>query len=184
MATLSAPALAEPAMWRVHSATTDITLFGTVHALPPGTNWLSPRIAARIDAADTLVLETILPDDPAGLGPLVTALGVKPGLPPLAARVAPSKGTFESAVFAITGPGLGSGVTINAHSPSPGVFKASFAFLEGGRFDVTFATQAEGKPLKAARTLVAGDAPKPPDPQPGPGPKPPTPAPSSSVKWM
>jgi len=91
MATLSAPALAEPAMWRVHSATTDITLFGTVHALPPGTNWLSPRIAARIDAADTLVLETILPDDPAGLGPLVTALGVKPGLPPLAARVAPSK---------------------------------------------------------------------------------------------
>ncbi len=100
------------------------------------------------------------------------------------ARVAPSKGTFESAVFAITGPGLGSGVTINAHSPSPGVFKASFAFLEGGRFDVTFATQAEGKPLKAARTLVAGDAPKPPDPQPGPGPKPPTPAPSSSVKWM
>ena len=96
MATLSAlafaaPARAEPAMWRVHSATTDITLFGTVHALPPGTNWLSPRIAARIDAADTLVLETILPDDPAGLGPLVTALGVKPGLPPLAARVAPSK---------------------------------------------------------------------------------------------
>ncbi len=102
------------------------------------------------------------------------------------ARVAPSKGTFESPVFAITGPGLGSGVTMNAQSPSPGVFKASFAFLEGGRFDVTFAAQADGKPLKAARTLVAGEAPKPPDPGPGPGPgpKPPTPAPSSSVKWM
>ncbi len=48
-------------------ATTDITLFGTIHALPPGTTWLSPRIAARLDAADTLVLETVLPDDPAGL---------------------------------------------------------------------------------------------------------------------
>ena len=85
------PAAAEPAMWRVHSATTDITLFGTVHALPPGTDWLSPRIAARLDAADTLVLETVLPDDPAGLQPLVAALGLKPGLPPVAARVAPSK---------------------------------------------------------------------------------------------
>lgn len=86
-----AAAAAELAMWHVHTATTDITLFGTVHALPPGTPWLSPRVAARADAADTLVLETVLPDDPAGLGSLVTALGFKPGLPPVAARVAPSK---------------------------------------------------------------------------------------------
>ncbi len=92
VATLFATAAAaEPAMWHVHSATTDITLFGTMHALPPGTGWLSPRIAARADAADTLVLETVLPDDPAGLAPLVTALGFKAGLPPLATRVAPSK---------------------------------------------------------------------------------------------
>ena len=68
---------------------------------------------------------------------------------------------------------------MNAQSPSPGVFKGSFAFLESGRFDVTFTTQADGKPLKAGRTLVAGDPPKP-----DPAPKPPTPAPSSSVKWM
>ncbi len=91
LATLPLPARAEPAMWHVHSATTDITLFGTMHALPAGTDWLSPRIAARADAADTLVLETVLPDDPAGLAPLVASLGLKPGLPPLAARVAPSK---------------------------------------------------------------------------------------------
>ena len=87
----AAPAAAEPAMWHVHSATSDITLFGTVHALPPGTDWLNARIAARLDAADTLVLETVLPDDPAGLQPLVVALGMKAGLPPVAARVAPSK---------------------------------------------------------------------------------------------
>ena len=87
----AAPAAAEPAMWHVHSATSDITLFGTVHALPPGTDWLNARIAARLDAADTLVLETVLPDDPAGLQPLVVTLGMKAGLPPVAARVAPSK---------------------------------------------------------------------------------------------
>ena len=96
------------------------------------------------------------------------------------ARVVPTKGSFENPVFGISGPGLGGGVNMNAQSPSPGVFKASFAFLEGGRFDVTFTTQADGKPLKAGRALVAGDAPKPPDPTP----KPTTPAPSSSVKWM
>ncbi len=78
-------------MWHVHDADTDITLFGTIHALPAGTDWLSPAIAARVDAADTLVLETVLPDDPAALGPLVASLGVRPGLPPVAARVAPSK---------------------------------------------------------------------------------------------
>jgi uncharacterized protein YbaP (TraB family) len=88
---VAVPAAAEPAMWHVHDADTDITLFGTIHALPADTKWLSPKIAARVDAADTLVLETVLPDDPAGLGPLVAMLGEKRGLPPLAARVAPSK---------------------------------------------------------------------------------------------
>ncbi len=78
-------------MWLVRSPTTEIVLFGTVHALPPGGDWLTPRIAARVDAADTLVLETVLPDDPAGLQPLVTRLGLRPGLPPVAARVSPSK---------------------------------------------------------------------------------------------
>lgn len=87
----AAPAAAEPAMWRVHDADTDITLFGTIHALPAGNPWLSPRIASRIDAADTLVLETVVPADPAGLAPLVTSLGMRKGLPPLASRVAPSK---------------------------------------------------------------------------------------------
>ena len=96
------------------------------------------------------------------------------------ARVAPAKGTFENPVFTITGPGLGGGVNMNAQSSALGVFKASYAFLEGGRFDVTFTTQTDGKALRATRTLVAGEPPKPPEP----GPKPTGPAPSSSVKWM
>jgi hypothetical protein len=102
------------------------------------------------------------------------------------ARVAPTKGTFEAPVFVISGPGLGGGASMPAQSPAPGVFKASFAFLEPGRFDVTFTTQADGKPLKAARSLSAGDSPKPPEPGPKPPSpsSPPTPAPTGSVKWM
>jgi len=107
----------------------------------------------------------------------------------LTARVAPTKGAFDGASFMITGPGLGGGATMPAQSPSPGVFKASYAFLEAGRFEVTFTTQADGKPLKAARSLTAGEAPAPPtpklpDPGPKPSPSPPGPAPTGSVKWM
>jgi serine/threonine-protein kinase len=100
------------------------------------------------------------------------------------ARVAPTKGTFEGASFVISGPGLGGGASMPAQSPAPGVFKASFAFLEAGRFDVTFQAQADGKPLKAARSLVAGDPPAPKPPEPAKPPTPPATAPTGSVKWM
>lgn len=89
-AVMVVPAAAEPAMWHVADADTDITIFGTIHALPAGNPWLSPRIGARIDAADTIVLETVVPDASV-LAPLVTQLGMRSGLPPLSTRIAPSK---------------------------------------------------------------------------------------------
>ena len=98
------------------------------------------------------------------------------------ARVAPTKGAFEGASFAINGPGLGGGATMPAQSPSPGVFKASFAFLEPGRFDVTFTAQADGKPLKAGRSLTAGAPPAPKPPDPAKPPPPPATAPTGSVE--
>lgn len=84
-------ARAEPAMWRVHDRDTEIVLFGSIHELPAQTKWLSPRIAARVDAADSLVLETVLPDDPGVIAQKISRIGYSPGLPPLADRVAPSK---------------------------------------------------------------------------------------------
>jgi serine/threonine-protein kinase len=101
----------------------------------------------------------------------------------LTARVAPPKGTFENPLFTITGPGLGGGVVMPGQSAAPGVWKASYAFAEAGRFEVAFTAQTEGTALKAARSLISGDpapAPKLPDP----APKPTAPAPTASVKWM
>ncbi|MBX3186293.1 MAG: protein kinase [Labilithrix sp.] len=98
----------------------------------------------------------------------------------LTARIAPTKGSFEGAAFTITGPNLGGGVRMPALSPAPGVFKSGYAFLEAGRYDVVFTAQADGQAVKAGRSLVAGDPPKPPEP----GPKPTAPAPTGSVKWM
>ncbi len=84
---LASPVLAAPQAWVVRDGDTEITLFGTIHALPAGTNWLSPAVAARFDAADTLVLEAILPDDPQALMPLITEIGMPPGLKPMAQRL-------------------------------------------------------------------------------------------------
>lgn len=86
---LAGPALAAPAAWVVRDGDTEITLFPTVHALPKGESWLAPAVAARFDAADTLVLETIIPEDPFALATVVAQLGLAPGQKPLAARVAP-----------------------------------------------------------------------------------------------
>jgi hypothetical protein len=106
----------------------------------------------------------------------------------LNARVLPSnppKGGFDAAGFTIVGPGVPGGVRLPAQSPAPGVFKATYAFLESGKFDVTFSVQADTKALSAKRTLSAGEsaAPQPTHQNPGPSPGP-NPTPTGSVKWM
>ena len=98
------------------------------------------------------------------------------------ATVSPNKASLDGPSFTITGPGIAGGVTMAAQNPAPGVFKVSYSFLEGGKFDVVFTVSADGKPSKAGRTLFAGEAgpPKLPDPN-----AKPSAAPSSSgVKWL
>lgn len=86
---VAVPAVADPAMWVVKTATTEVTLFGTVHELPAATGWLSPAIMARFDAADSVVFETILPENLAALGSLLQILGTDAKLKPLADRIDP-----------------------------------------------------------------------------------------------
>lgn len=46
-----------PALWKVADEDTTIYLFGTVHALPPETDWMRGPIADAFAASDTLVTE-------------------------------------------------------------------------------------------------------------------------------
>jgi len=96
----------------------------------------------------------------------------------LVGRVAPPKPDVGDAAFTITGPGSNS-VRLPAQATGPGTFKASYAFLEGGRYEITFTTQVEGKPVTARRSLTAGGV----SPTPSLAP-PPTPSATGSVKWM
>ncbi|MET0370214.1 MAG: TraB/GumN family protein [Sphingobium sp.] len=57
------PVAVTPALWQVKDADTTIYLFGTVHVLKPGTEWLRPGVKAAFGKADELVLEIIEPED-------------------------------------------------------------------------------------------------------------------------
>ena len=56
-----------PAMWSISDEDTTIFLFGTFHALDRDTGWFSNVVRAAFNHSDELVLETVVPSDPAEL---------------------------------------------------------------------------------------------------------------------
>ncbi|WP_353217522.1 TraB/GumN family protein [Sandarakinorhabdus sp.] len=91
---LAAPALAAPAMWVVEGGQLNgrghITLYGTVHALPPGQDWFSPAARTAFTAADLLVVEVADSGDPAVMAAAVQRTGLLPDALPLASRLPPA----------------------------------------------------------------------------------------------
>ena len=68
LAVKPAPSLAEqPALWVLSDADTTVYLFGTFHALDDRTDWFARNIRAAFDSSDELVLETLVPTNPAEL---------------------------------------------------------------------------------------------------------------------
>ena len=87
---------AHPAMWKVADADTTIYLFGTIHVLPDGTQWISPKIDAAIRGSQTLVTEIGSDHDPVKLRAVMQGLAFSPGLPPILDRVpADKRALFE-----------------------------------------------------------------------------------------
>lgn len=67
-----------PAMWMVRDADTTIYLFGTVHVLRPGLNWLKDDIKTAFDASDELIVEVQESADPGAMQAIVTKLASNP----------------------------------------------------------------------------------------------------------
>lgn len=93
---VGAPAVAtttaRPAMWEVKDRDTTIYLFGTIHLLPKGYAWRTPRFDQAVQRSQSLVVETIVDEtNPASLAAEMAKLGMRPGLPPITERVAPAK---------------------------------------------------------------------------------------------
>ena len=57
LAPVQAGAPLRPALWLVRDADTAIYLFGTIHLLKPGLNWLNGPVADALDRSDLLVTE-------------------------------------------------------------------------------------------------------------------------------
>jgi uncharacterized protein YbaP (TraB family) len=74
-------------MWQVGQGKRQITLYGTIHALPKGTDWLTPQAARAFNRAGTLVVEIAGPPDPAAMRAVVMELGRLPVPVPLASRL-------------------------------------------------------------------------------------------------
>lgn len=81
--------LARVALWEVADKTGTVRgyLFGTVHALPPKTQWLRPAITRALAASDRLVLEIAEPIDQTIAGEALAQVAGTPGLPPPSQRV-------------------------------------------------------------------------------------------------
>ena len=61
-----------PALWVIQDVDTTIYLFGTFHALDPNSAWFNRGVRAAFDASDQLVLETLVPEDPAELHSVIS----------------------------------------------------------------------------------------------------------------
>ena len=87
--------------------------------------------------------------------------------------------SVQGAVFRIGGPGIAAGTSLDAVEAGAGVYRATFAFLQAGRFDVLFVARlADGALVRSARTVVVGG------PQGPNAPPVPTVAPSAAAPWM
>jgi serine/threonine-protein kinase len=102
----------------------------------------------------------------------------------MAARIqGGSHAKVEGASFHIVGPGIAPGTHLDVTDDGSGVFRATFTFLQSGRFEVSFTARADGSPVRSARAVIVGDV----KPLPAPGgasSAPPLPAPTDSAKWL
>ena len=83
----STPAPA-PALWEVTGPKGEHGyLFGTVHALPEGTEWRTPALDTALAASSELLVEVDLAAKGGGISDIFARLSRSPGLPPLSHRL-------------------------------------------------------------------------------------------------
>jgi uncharacterized protein YbaP (TraB family) len=82
---------AEPALWRIADADSEIWLFGTVHMLPPDLRWRGERVNAAFASADEFVTETdTSPEANAAFPELAARYGLLPPEQSLSALLTPA----------------------------------------------------------------------------------------------
>jgi uncharacterized protein YbaP (TraB family) len=81
---------ADPAMWVVRDADTTIYMFGTFHLLDGKSDWFNDEVRTAFDASQEVVLEAIVPEDPAAIQPLVLKYAVDASGKTLSSKLTPA----------------------------------------------------------------------------------------------
>lgn len=103
------PARADPPLWRVSDADTEMVLFGSVHALPPGVDWRTEDLDRALASADLVVFEIVTPDtEEEEMAMMLPMMRYIIGMQPLSATVSGS--TFARARLAAEAVDLEPGV--------------------------------------------------------------------------
>ena len=147
-AALSSAAMADadPALWVVRDADTTIYLFGTFHMLD-GRPWFNDEIRTAFDASNELVLEAIVPDDPAAIQSLIFRFAVDPQGRRLSQRMSAEDNAKLNTVL------TGLGVPTGAFDPlEPWFVSMSMGALVGQRLGI----RPENGPEAALRHAAAG----------------------------
>jgi uncharacterized protein YbaP (TraB family) len=84
---LAAPALAVPALWTASNGRQTLTLYGTIHALPPGKAWLTPAARRALAGTNSMVVEMVPHNAPGGTAELVQQIGMLPAPVPIRDRL-------------------------------------------------------------------------------------------------
>lgn len=79
-----------PALWEISGPKGAGWIFGTVHVLPPDTDWQTAAMDGAIREADSLVLEASGLDDEASVAQIFAHMGISGRQPTLASRVDPA----------------------------------------------------------------------------------------------
>jgi len=134
---------ADPALWVVRDADTTIYLFGTIHLLD-ARPWFNDEVRAAFDASDELVMEAIMPADPAAMRTTVERYAVDPDRRLLSSRLTPEQ--YAALGRALTAAGLPP-AAFDRYEPwfvamTLGVLGAQRAGLSGGAGPETVLTEA------------------------------------------
>lgn len=93
------PGPPRPALWKIADKDTTLYLFGTIHILPQGYDWETPKIDAALGASQELILEAVLEGRDEEVGTVMRNLASDSPGPPLSERVAAKdRGALDAAI--------------------------------------------------------------------------------------
>ena len=119
---------AAPAIFVVRDADTTVYLFGTFHALDGRSGWFNARVRNAFEQSDELVLETLVPERPAGGAPVPQ---------PLRSLSVTSSASFLASTRMAINAGRSHGMQVG----------------NGADMVLRHVAEAEGKPVEGLETL-------------------------------